>query len=172
MRRIVFVAIALLAGGCSLFVDLDGLDARDAGGSDALAPDATPNEAAASDAGDSGNADASHFTCPDASLVCDDFDESPLGARWSAVTVQNGTLAIDDAEWFSPPNSLLITLPDNSGGLLRYNRLELDVSDLPSIDCQFEVRLDATDSTDGSDVDLWDLVLSPPGFDSWVMDIT
>jgi hypothetical protein len=164
MRRTAFGAIALLVAGCSLFVDLNGLS-DSAGGADALVPEGSAMDGAQTNDGSS--QEAPPFECPDASIVCDDFDDGPLGAKWTAVTIQNGTLAIDDAASFSPPNSLLVTLPDNPGRLTRYNRLEKSITGLSSIDCRFEVRLDATDSTSSSDVALLGLILSPAGYTNY-----
>ena len=170
MRRFAFTAIALLVGGCSLFVDLDGLSVADGGSGDALASDAGVTDASAIDAADASDAstvDAARFTCPDASIVCDDFDESGLGARWSRVTIQNGTLGIDNSAAFSPPNSLLITLPDNPDGLTRYNRLEKDIGAMSSIDCELEIRLDATDDPGKYDVRPFAFELYPSGFNNY-----
>ena len=170
MRRLAFVAITLLVGGCSLFVDLDGLTGGDQGSGDASGSDGNASDAIAADASDASDAnvaDAAHFTCPDASIVCDDFDDTALGAKWSKVTIQNGTLGIDNSASFSPPNSLLITLPDNPGGLTRYNKLDEDIGNLKSVDCELEIRLDATDDTGGYDVRPFAFALYPPGFNNY-----
>ena len=170
MRRLAFVATTLLVGGCSLFVDLDGLTGGDQAGSDASGVDGSASDALALDASDASDAsvvDAARFTCPDASIVCDDFDDTALGAKWSSVTIQTGTLGIDNTASFSPPNSLLITLPDNPDGLTRYNKLDEDIGDLKAVDCELEIRLDATDDTSTYDVRPFAFALNPPGYNNY-----
>ncbi|MGH7281275.1 MAG: hypothetical protein ACRELY_07120, partial [Polyangiaceae bacterium] len=65
MRRFAFVAITLLVGGCSLFVDLDGLSGAAAGAGDVFVPDGNTFDAPGTDASDASAVDAAHFTCPD-----------------------------------------------------------------------------------------------------------
>ena len=45
MRRFAFTALTLLVGGCSLFVDLDGLSAPDTTSGDTFVPDGGPSRA-------------------------------------------------------------------------------------------------------------------------------
>lgn len=158
------VASALAA--CSAFVSLDGLrvpaDAgTDSGGqadADASMPDSPSMDA---DAGP----DVFQFPCPDAAIVCDNFDESALGARWSRTNVTGlAMMAIDSDAGLTPPNSLLLTLADNPNGDGRYARLEKDVSNLSTLDCEFVLRVDATTAMADEDVEPFGLDLQVNGY--------
>lgn len=168
-----FLVIAIACAGCSLFVDLHGLHEQDASApTDGAAPmdvtspalDSGRDVVPPSDAG-------AGFPCPDASIVCDNFDESPLGARWSGTRVSGATLLIDDDASLSPPNSLSMTLPPNPSYTTRYARLEESISNLTNIDCEMVFRLDQTSSMGTADVSLLQLTLSPSGFSTWSLDV-
>jgi hypothetical protein len=146
------VAISMAFAGCSLFVSLDGLGTSD-GGSEAGTPDTTadlgaPEAYEASDAGP----DVFDFVCPDASIVCDDFDDDPLGKRWSSSNMSGAQMAIDDGGSVSPPNSLMLTLPANPNGNSRDAYLAKTFSSRSTIDCDFDVKVDMTTATTMYDV--------------------
>jgi hypothetical protein len=167
MRRVAFLAIAGLIAACSLFVDLGGLRDTDGGSSDAFAPaDVVSEQPTASDAADAGP-DVFDFKCPDAAIICDDFDESPLGARWSGQRITSAMLEISDAAAVSPPNSLLVTLPPNPSSAARYARLEQNLSNLSTLDCELTFRIDATTATGSQDVRPIELDLNVGGFSYW-----
>lgn len=145
--RFTLAATSVVLAGCSLLLDT----------SDANAPAPAPRpfvptpsfEAGVdSSVGDAG-APADGSTAPtddgggDAGLDCadtvnDDFDTAALGARWDAVNPQTATIAIDSADAFSKPSSLLVTLPatpESSGSLAK------NVPGAKSVCCQMRVRL-------------------------------
>jgi hypothetical protein len=78
----------------------------------------------------------------DADDLCDDFDEAPLGQRWTSLQLlDGGTMSLDEDASFSPPSSLLATAPVNGasasmvkvlkGGTLVHCELELLVGQVP-----------------------------------------
>jgi hypothetical protein len=164
MRRAVFAVVVLHAAACSVLVDVASLQ-HDAGaptpdsGSAETGAEATTTTDAAPDVFD--------FVCPDASIVCDDFDDSPLGARWSAVRVVASSLTIDSDGSVSPPNSLFVFLPQNPSSSARYTRLEQSISNLSMLDCQLAFRLDATTSMGSANTRLFALDLAPSGFSTY-----
>lgn len=157
---------ALFTGACSVFVSLDGLatpdnDAATEAGSDASIDTGTD---ARIDAGP----DVYDFVCPDASIVCDDFDDNPLGALWSNVAMQGpALLAIDDGGALSPPNSLLLTLAQNPQSLLRWARLERTFGPVPTVECSFDMLFEKTDASGSQNVRLLELEMYPPGYSEY-----
>jgi hypothetical protein len=111
LRRAAYVAgIAATASACSLIFGLDGYEGRDAsaggqeGGTDASS-EATGADATDADAADSG--------CPGhpTAILCDNFDDGPLGAKWDATLAPlHANLALSDAESVSSPFSLLASV--------------------------------------------------------------
>jgi hypothetical protein len=158
-------ACALAA--CSAFVSLDGLRESDAGteaGVDATSDAADGSMTVDSPAADAGP-DVFRFPCTDASIICDNFDESPLGARWSNMSTTGlAMMGVDGDAGLSPPNSLLVTVLDNPNWDGRSARLEKSISNLKSLDCEFSFRIDATTATMDYDVEPFGLNLNVGGF--------
>jgi hypothetical protein len=136
------------ASACELFVDTSGLSTRQ-DAPDAPLPDAPSGDASASDAG------VKSFCSmhPDASF-CDDFDDPPLGARWSSTTAMPH-LSLDPKAFTSPPNGLRVDLD-----MLLVPHLTKDLPAGQEIHVEADLRVDTSEA--GGDVDLIDLYLSPP----------
>jgi hypothetical protein len=121
-------------------------------------PDATvPPDATVADANDAGDApvdspgDAPTDAGPDvgcpghpAAIFCDNFDDGPLGARWSSKSVTNGTLTLSTAQAQSSPYSLLATVDPSDGGATGSSAaLLLEVgSAFPHVRSTYDVYID------------------------------
>src|SRR5581483_4041409 len=177
VRRPFFLAMLVaISGACSVFVNLDGLatsgdDAATEAGSEASID--TGIDTGADAGGMDTGPDVYDFICPDASIVCDDFDDSPLGARWTAVGTQGlATLAIDDAGALSPPNSLLLTLAQNPQSASRWARLEKAFGPVSSIDCSFDMFFEATDASGSQNVRVLEFDMTPPGYSEYTFFVS
>jgi hypothetical protein len=110
------VGFALLAlGGCSLFVNSDGLAGAtpdaDASVESSTRDDGATPEAATSDAGTEASTDASGPFCPQpGALLCADFDEpsASLPGPWDNVNNTNATMEATTSRFRSPPRSLAL----------------------------------------------------------------
>lgn len=164
MRGLAFLAIAATFVGCSLFVSLDGLSSGDAGSDAGMQGDAMVGpDVASMDASDAGMIDVYDFLCPDASIVCDDFDDDPLGVRWSSTNISGALMSIDNASAYSPPKSLLLTLPSNMNSSPRNAYLAKTFGPVPTLDCDFDIKVDATDAG-ANDVRPMEIDLTPGGY--------
>lgn len=164
MRPLGFILLGVAFAGCSLFVSLDGLGTPDAGteaGMDA-GDVGVPDVSEASDAGP----DVYDFVCPDASIVCDDFDEDPLGMRWTSSNVSGAVMSIDDGGSFSPPNSLLLSMPANPSSSARNAYLAKTFTSRQAIDCDFDIKVDMTTATTMYDVRPIEFDINANGY-SW-----
>lgn len=117
---------------------LPGVDVLSGGGTDGGAVDVGRDSPI--DAGDASTCDAT---------FCDDFDRGPLGATWTEVHgVDAGFLTLG-APAASPPNALLVTLPDGGAG----KREAMLIKDLPkgsSLRCSFSVLGEALPAANGA----------------------
>jgi len=124
-RGLIVVSAVGLPFGCGLFPDLSGL-----GGDASIGLDAHPSDGNSGGdvVTDSSGADSSADVTADAGFCaghpghtfCEDFDEPNFQGRWDGVqTSNNGASLVESpAQFVSPPNSLLVTLPTpaNAGG--------------------------------------------------------
>jgi hypothetical protein len=81
---------------------------------DSARVDGTARDAGHDSGHDAGH-DAAQPRCPgytDA-LLCDNFDQSPLGALWNQQSLIAGALTLSSAKAFSPPNALLSVINPN-----------------------------------------------------------
>jgi len=149
-----------VAAACTLAVSVDGLTggASDGGVDAPGVPEAAPGtpEAGLDAAVEASDAIAATDAC-DADF-CDDFDDGPLGARWSRVVHSDGgSIALDTTAFRSPPNSLLTSLGDG-GAEAAYLQLDLGAAKL--VKCRMNVFVLATGST--SLLDFFTLDVSGP----------
>lgn len=155
MRRLALLplGVAIALGGCSAFVSLDGLLVPDAGtDAGAMMDTSVVDSPSMMDAPDAGP-DVFDFVCPDASIVCDDFDDAPLGMRWTSSQISGlATMALDDAGSVSPPNALMLTLAANPGFNGRNAYLAKNFTTRSTVDCDFDVKIDTTSATTSYDV--------------------
>jgi hypothetical protein len=150
-------------GACSqtakIEVALPG--ARDAGGSldagpalDAEddEPDVPLDAGAGDDAEDAPTADTaadsspSHWCDDHPHPFCDDFDEGPLLPGWDTFATESGAVALDDAEYTSPPRSFLATVTPvaaGGGGAARLGKRTLEL--VSSVLVAYDVRPEALD---------------------------
>jgi hypothetical protein len=146
-------AALAVATACSLVVDTDGLSG---GGPDASAEDApVPGDASAdaTPAPDAGRCDAD---------FCDDFDEGVLGARWSRVVAQRGTIAFDTTSFRSAPRSFRATTQADAGEATAY--LAYDLPSVPkAIECSFSLRVNAPDGGTVGYADVFQFAAVGPG---------
>jgi hypothetical protein len=143
-RRAGAVALALASGAaCSLAVDSDGLTgatARPDAALDGPAEGTAPAPDAAGDAaGDATPASDAGRAC-DASF-CDDFDEGVLGARWTGLQQNGGSLSLDPGAAVSAPRSLLVRLP--LGPTNRGVSLAKEFPRAGGLRCALSLRVDA-----------------------------
>jgi hypothetical protein len=171
VTRVLPAAFVFLAA-CSLFVDTSGLDdgsgATTDGGRDApseATSDATPgsdsgrggDDAPSEGASDAG-ADA-RTPCPDGGF-CDDFDNGPLGARWSNENQDRGTISLV-ADAVTPPSSFRtdITVANFAGS----TSLVKTISPGPrKVRCELDVKL-LSGAPSAGEVDLIDFIMRTAG---------
>jgi hypothetical protein len=143
------VGIVLAAAACSAITGFDGLtpgsasDAALEGALDALASDAT----SVLDAGGAA-VDAAGFCARAVGLTfCDDFDTPEDGGTlksWDTTSLTSaGSIAIDTADFVSPPASLLATAPE--GGIGGQSAVRKVFSGHPNVSVALDVRLETTD---------------------------
>jgi hypothetical protein len=111
MRRHGLLVFALGSAACSLLVPLSS-DELSRGGDAGVA---VTIDGAPTDASDAGKppGDGAPRSCD--ATFCDDFDNGPLGATWTATdTAKGGELTLVP-QAFSPPNALRMFIPDTSG---------------------------------------------------------
>lgn len=155
-RAVAFVAIAL-SGSCTVLFDADEISAehdreeRDAGIDAEASSDAqtTPDEGAFPSEGGDGGARfcASSAAAHDAAL-CDDFDEGPLGQRWSVSALDaGGTLALSAAAVRSEPNAMVAETASSSSSSARLGPHLVFARDLVNLRITFQMRLEAVDPT-------------------------
>ncbi|MBX3210029.1 MAG: hypothetical protein KF764_33675 [Labilithrix sp.] len=135
------VAIAVVALGltssCSLLLYNDDFSGAP-GPVDASSPDAPLDESRAeTDAGDAGE-DAAP-SCATATF-CDDFDDGPLGAKWTTVDAVFGELTLVDGG-VSPPNALRIDLYARDAGIARRAHLARDFTFPRQLHCSMHVSV-------------------------------
>jgi hypothetical protein len=111
-RTLLVAALGIAAGGCSLLIDLSDTTGGEGG---AAAPDAGAN-VEASDAPDAARPayppGSWCATNAPALFFCDDFDDGPLGARWTGTTLQvSGAATLSTTNRSSPPNGFDIQCP-------------------------------------------------------------
>jgi hypothetical protein len=117
-------------------VDVDASVPTDAGAMDARATDASESSVDASR--DGGFCASLGAPLPQ---LCDDFDEGqPLGAGWSSMDVYQGSSALLDYTYYSPPASFLSMI--NAGAGTGSARLQEDLPiDTPHVHMEFEMLL-------------------------------
>jgi hypothetical protein len=114
IATLAIAALGLLASGCSLLVDLSGTTGGDAGTSvDAPSDGAAADGAAPGDGASFGYPPGSWCASNAPSLFfCDDFDNGPLGSRWSGTTLQvAGAATLSTVNARSLPNGFDIDCP-------------------------------------------------------------
>jgi hypothetical protein len=142
LRACVCLGSATALAGCVLFAsfnDLTGGLPEGGGTSDAPLDQVSPSDAGGLSCVNDGGHD-----------LCDNFDDTNLGDKWSALSNTGGTLALDDAAAISPPRSLLAT---SNAGVMPDLRLKLQRASLHDLTCEMQVRLDELGPT-GNDADL------------------
>jgi len=140
------------AGGCSLLIDTSDLAGRaDPDGATADAPADAP--ASDTSNGDGGAVDGS---TPDASCeasFCDDFDELPLGGRWTSKTITNGgQLSLGTASTISAPNALHAFVEDGGAPAVRKAFVERDLGKGSRVRCDFAAFVTEAPKDDFSDL--------------------
>lgn len=167
------VLVATALAGCSLFTDLSeydqatGLDGGDASEGSTDGNAVTTDGPATSDTGSDAG---SGSTCSDGGF-CDDFDELPLGARWSRVVVQNGgALSLDDAG-LSPPFALRPRTTVAANLAIQSAYLEHVVDAIPkSLSCSFALRIHSSPLGDGlGPLDVLQLSATAPGIKEYYL---
>lgn len=153
------VALGCLAAAC-LLPELRGL-AGD--GADA----STLVDGSSGDANVDGSADGAvdvgpdvpRAPCPDSSF-CDDFDEGPLGGRWTAIQQLDGVLSLEDGG-LSAPNRLRMDLLVPSGASRRAGMQKLIPvpSGLTRVVCTLSVRIDVRPTASGDDYQIVEVTL-------------
>lgn len=160
MRRALLIGLCASAflAACLLpeLQDLGGAATSDAGPADGAAGDAALGDGAS----DGSKADASAkdaAACPDGSF-CDDFDDGPLGARWSTIDTFDGVLALSDAS-VSAPNGLRMELAAPAGAERRAALVKnFAVSAAPTrVVCSVSLRLTTRIGGTGDDLELFEI---------------
>jgi len=179
----VFAASSLLLvplAACSLLVDTSGLGGNDgdaSGDGSTTAADAAQDSpgstdgAAATDgpvgeAGDAGAdvVDSSVKTCtPSATRLCDDFDDSMPGTRWTSKDTNRGTITFD-AVGLSLPHAFEAKIVGGSGSASA-NLIETYPSVRANIRCELDLKLSDVPAT--GEIDVIDFITTVPGAQSY-----
>lgn len=142
------------AAACSALVDTSGLSGGPADAAlEASSPgDAAPDVVDVPDAADAADAADGGGIC-DASF-CDDFDDGPLGARWTSMDIgTSGVLSLATPA-VSAPNSLRAVLLDALTDDDAYAFVDKDLGPGKAVRCEFSVFL-TTRPTDNNHTDLF-----------------
>jgi hypothetical protein len=131
LRLALGASAAVLLGACFALLDTRGLaggEAPDATTTDEASAEGAPAENGA-DSTDGIDAPSTDSTVADSAddgpptgpadcsgTIADSFDTGALGAQWSALNQVGLTLSLDSIDSVSPPNSLLVAWPANTGG--------------------------------------------------------
>lgn len=171
------VGASVLVAACLLpeLADLGGSGAQDASTAgdasfDAMVPDAKPNGDAAAPDAPSGDGAAS--VCPDASF-CDDFDNGPLGGKWSGQTIVDGVLALETGG-LSAPNLLRASLVTPTGSVRRAGLTKTyNVTTAPKrIVCAVSAKVVVRPTSSGQDLQLLEIYEQGSTFDDFFVKIT
>ena len=148
--RVALASLVALTGACTLFVSVSpdeySQGARPSGDGGADGPNDAPGTDVDADAG--GTIASSHCDA----TFCDDFDEGPLGARWTRKEVFGADLALVPST-ASAPNALRLSLPAQAGTTERVGLLAKDVSFPTHVRCSFKL-FTATTIASGRDVEV------------------
>jgi len=116
-RAAAAIVVASVGAACSALTNLDDLRGEDGSATDANA-DVASGDVAVNEPSDA----APTSFCPrptDADVVyCESFDDGEDAATLGVVQSNTGTVTIDDADFVSPPASLLATIGAADGGTL------------------------------------------------------
>lgn len=165
------VVIAL--AGCSLFTDLSEYDQATGVDGGSASEGSTDGSAVTTDSpttSDTGSEAGAGSTCSDGGF-CDDFDELPLGARWSRVVVQNGgSLSLDDAG-LSPPFAFRPRTTVAANLAIQTAYLEHVVDVIPkSLSCSFVIRIHSPPLGDSvGPLDVLQLYATAPGIKEYYL---
>ena len=174
----VFAASSLLLlplAACSLLVDTSGLSGNDGGASgdaSTIASDAARDSPGSTDApaatdgpvGDAGAdvVDSSVKTCvPSATRLCDDFDDSMPGTRWTSKETNRGTITFG-AVGLSLPHAFEAKIMAGSGSGSA-NLIQTYPTARANIRCELDFKLSDVPAT--GEIDVIDLVTTVPGAD-------
>ena len=146
---VVGFAITTAAAGCSLLVDTSGLSGSAA--EDAASDRAVPNEGGALDAGAEATSSSDAGRTCDATF-CDDFDDGPLGAKWTKTTLAGGGTLELATPARSLPNALRAQFHGVSSPQDRYAMLEQDLGLGKSVRCDFSIYVASRPNMDLDDV--------------------
>jgi hypothetical protein len=152
--RRLFFACALAAGatpfGCSLVVDTSGLTSvatEDAAGDRASGTDGGADGASLDALTDALTADGG--TVCDATF-CDDFDDGPVGAKWSRSIVNQGAIDLS-TKYTSAPSALRARFFGSQSTDDRYAMLERDLGTGTRVHCEFSMYVTARADKDVND---------------------
>jgi hypothetical protein len=163
---VVGFAIAMAAAGCSLLVDTSGLGGTTAA-DDAANDHAAPNDGGALDAGDADASSSSDSARTCDATFCDDFDDGPLGAKWTkSMLTGGGTLALDTPA-LSLPNALRAQFHGVSSPTDRYAMLEQDLGLGRAVRCDFAMNVTHRPNKDLNDV--FRIRTRAPGIDDYLL---
>jgi hypothetical protein len=86
-------------------------------------------------------------------LFCDDFDQGPVTSLWDQLTSRHGTATLSTTSPFSAPDSMLVTVNPNVGGIdcAGYKSFYANQGVLSTYTVTVEMRVDAADTTSASD---------------------
>jgi hypothetical protein len=134
--------------------------ASEGGSQDSSAPDARTPVDSGKPPDDSGKVDAppplgfcaSQSPAP---LFCDDFDEGASNPAWDQVTGTGGTVAVNALESVSAPDSMVSTVDANANendvDLAGYKSLTAEQGVAGTVTLDFEIRIDAGDTSAAAD---------------------
>jgi hypothetical protein len=132
----------------------DGGAAGEGGSEDSSVPDARtpPDDSGKVDAPPALGFCASQSPAP---MFCDDFDEGAANPAWDQVTGLGGSVAINDLESVSAPDSMVSTVDANQNeddvDLAGYESLTAEQGVAGTVSLAFEIRIDAGDTSAAAD---------------------
>ncbi len=167
MRGARGMAIVLLAFGalgaawaCSSFDDSQ-TPAPD-GGPDGSAADApSPPDAADAATIDAADAAADAFSC-DSGGLCDDFENTTLGARWAGQQLAApGALSISTEQKKSPSHSLKVSIESDAGVGTANLFHDFTIKNVGGVVCDFDVYLERLDTSTGAEAEIFSFNILP-----------
>jgi hypothetical protein len=154
-----------LGSACTLLTGIGDLDVASETSAppdrsvDEQAP--TPRDAAGIVLDTDADAEAAAPRCaPDE--FCDDFDDGGLGARWTTIVEEGGTVSLDTTRSVSAPRSLNVVTPSGIDDVFRRAYLFRTVAQPSPIRCTFMMRVNAAYATSVRFIDFFFFRASGP----------
>jgi hypothetical protein len=147
MRRagLAIAGVATIAAGC-LLPEIGDFSGGSPDASTVLGNDASPKDTGA----DAPIVVADAGACPDGSF-CDDFDDGPLGAKWTTKQEQDIELTLVDAG-LSPPNALQLRfLPRTKAARQGFLSKAFPVTTAAHVVCSVQIKPIVRTTTSGQD---------------------